>query len=608
MTRILVFFGFFLESGDEAAYHRSMFIRETQTVNKKNGNIYRKYSLVESFRTSKGPRQRTIMQLATLKLPKRLWPLLASELERCLAGENAQGELGLPVDEEVLNAVDMAMANYRHQQRCQQDKQKRKEGKNIKAVDLNSASSRIFRSLGAELVGHHFWNELKLGELFAKLGFSERERALAEGVILGRLIKPGSDLATFRWLSNQSSVLELSEANLKKIKKDEVYEITDKILSHKEIIEQSLFCREQELFPERESLYLFDLTNFYFEGSGCNNDLAMHGISKEKRSDCVLVSLALVVDSSGFPVISRVYKVNIGEPTTLSDILCDMNYFQREGQLEFTELKPTLVMDRGIATQENVKLLKEKKLPFIVIERSPREKEYEMLFADYEEKFEQISRPNDKPVWVYKLPEGEKEDNQETVKVLCMSEGRKAKEEAMDKMKWETRATTDLESLIKSVERGYVKNLDKINQRIGRLKERYPGFDKHFKLTLHPESTGKKVERITYKRVDGSEETASNLHGCYVIETTHSERSGPDIWQLYMTLTRVEAAFRSLKTDLKTRPIFHQLASRTEAHLFISIIAYHLLICIEYQLSQHGDKRRWTTIRDVLTQPSHRKL
>ncbi len=175
-----------------------MFIREVKTVNKKSGKIYRKHTLAESYRTNKGPRVRTIMQLSTLALPKHLWPLLAGELEKRLAGESDQGEFDFPIDEKVVRAADVAMACYQHKTHPNTDTKAGKEKQNVKPIDLNSTRSGCYRSLGPELVGHHFWKELKLGELLATLGFSPRERSLAEGVVLGRLIKPCSDLATFR--------------------------------------------------------------------------------------------------------------------------------------------------------------------------------------------------------------------------------------------------------------------------------------------------------------------------------------------------------------------------------------------------------------------------
>ena len=146
------------------------------------------------------------------------------------------------------------------------------------------------------------------------------------------------------------------------------------------------------------------------------------------------------------------------------------------------------------------------------------------------------------------------------------------------------------------MERGYVKAADKANQRLGRLRERYPGFGMRFAASIEVTEDGTKATKVCWERLadstDKNKTKTDPLHGCYVIETPHIEESGPDIWKLYMTLTRVEDAFRSLKTDLGTRPIHHQLGHRTAAHLFISVLAYHLLISIEYQLHNQGSQRQ----------------
>ena len=330
-----------------------MFIREAKTRNQKNSKVYRKYSLVESVRTEDGPRQRTVMQLAGLDLPKALWPMLAAELERRLAGLGGAEQLALiDSDQAVRKTADRAMAHYFFEKnRTIGQEPNRGEQCLLTTVDMNSATTAWSRSLGPELVGHHVWNELKMPSILEQCGFSPRERSLAEAVVLGRLIAPGSDLATWRWLRDFSAVGELTEAPVAQVKKDAIYEITDEILLHKKTIEEHLLDREKQLFPNRESLYLFDLTNFYFEGQAKGNTLAAYGKSKEKRSDCPLVSLALVVDASGFPVTSRVYEGNIGEPVTLRQILEDMGWLASGAQLEIPGMQPTLAMDRGLATR-----------------------------------------------------------------------------------------------------------------------------------------------------------------------------------------------------------------------------------------------------------------
>jgi len=577
-----------------------MFIRETRTTNKKTGNVYTKHSLVESVRTPKGPRQRTIMQLGEISIPRDQWPLLAGVLERELSGQTT-----LPALEDnlitpaVRKTAEKAIIHYRFSRNRKEKSQRRKEQRQLKKIDFNTVTTAWERSLGPELVGHHTYRKLQLPEILKECGLSARERSLAEAVVLGRLIKPDSDLGTWRWLRNSSAINELTEVSLEKIKKDAIYEIADQLLKYKDPIEEHLFQREKKIFPDRGSLYLFDLTNLYFEGDAIGNTLAQYGKSKERRNDCPLVSLALVVDSHGFPVISRVYEGNIGEPKTLKKILEDLGFISEEGQLNLPGLLPTLVMDRGLATKKNMELIKICGLPYIIIERSPRQKEYVDLFKEYKKTFDRIKRKGHRDVWVHKVAGPDKD----TVRVLCVSEGRKLKENGMAR-RWEGRAIEDLNKLQKSVERGYVRAIDKVNQRLGRIRERYPGFGKRFLASIEVSEDGTKATKIRWERLfastDETEPEADPLHGCYVIETPHKKESGTNIWRLYMTLTRVEGAFRSMKTDLGTRPMYHQLGHRTAAHLFISVMAYHLLISIEYQLSLQGDKRRWSTIREVM--------
>ncbi|MCP4750870.1 MAG: IS1634 family transposase [Proteobacteria bacterium] len=415
--------------------------------------------------------------------------------------------------------------------------------------------------------------------------------------MLGRLIKPGSDLSTWNWLVSQTALVELTEAPLAKVGKHGVYSIADRLLEHKNEIENHLLQREKVLFPNRKSLYLLDLTNFYMEGQCAGNDLAFQGKSKEKRSDCPLVSLALIVDSEGFPVVSRVYEGNVSEPSTLKEILCEMGCLEKNGQMELPNCRPTLVMDRGIATSDNLTLIRENCFPYIIIERSPRHKEYTDVFANYTETFRRIGGKGRKDVWVLKV-DGPDED---TCRILCVSEGREAKEKAIAEG-WIHRAAADLKQFQTSIRKGSIKKIDKVHQRLGRIKGRYAGFGKRFAAHFVLADDGKTAEDLIWEKTetDAVDDESGLLYGCYVIETSYAEKQADDIWRLYMTLTRVESAFRSLKTDLGTRPIYHQIANRTKGHLFISVLAYHLLINIEYRLSQRGDNRGWKTIRDVL--------
>jgi transposase len=260
-------------------------------------------------------------------------------------------------------------------------------------------------------------------------------------------------------------------------------------------------------------------------------------------------------------------------------------------------------MDRGIATKENLALLKEKKYPYIVIERRAVEKDYIQEFKETKASFQRVNQQTgadlSQEVTVFEAVYVKKIPWEDGCRVLCLSEGRERKELAMDALK-EERFLQDLTALQTTVAKGNVKLLEKVGERVGRLKERYPSIARHYEITFKMDEEKKKVTAVTWTKKPTRTERSS-LTGCYVIETSHKDLLAEEVWQLYMTLTQVEYAFRSLKTDLGVRPVYHQLAERTQAHLFISVLAYHLLICIEQKLRENGDHRRWSTIRKQLS-------
>lgn len=571
-----------------------MYIKEIKTRNRKTNKEYVKHILVESIRTEKGPRHRTVMQLGVLTLPKELWPTLIAELESRISGQIQLTLPGVKLPLKVKNAADKAMENFTIRSARRIENRKSPDADEV-TIKLGETATSKHRSFGPELVCHSIWNELQLPMKLAELDFSSRERSLAEAIVAGRLIEPGSELGTWQWMKNVSSIGELTEEQLDNVGISSVYNIGDKLLANKEELEKHLFKVEAKLRPDRETLYLFDLTNFYFEGQALGNSIAQYGKSKEKRDDCPLVSLGLIVDSSGFPVTSEIFPGNIGEPHTLSEILSKMKYFDTY----LPGMAPTIVMDRGIATKENISLLKEKNIDYVLITRGPRNAHYLEEFENYlnDPEFKSILRHN-KEIFLKEV----KSENAIT-EILCVSEGKKEKEDAIE-ARWKERASEDLSSLQKSILKGSIRLISKIERKLGRLEERYPSLNKYFAIELIKDGIDPlQASDIAFcqRSVFDIEENKTNpLNGTYVIETTLRERNPEEIWSLYMTLSRVEEAFRCLKSELGTRPIFHQIARRTKGHLFISILAYHILINIEYKLNASGDTRRWSTICDAL--------
>ena len=564
-----------------------MFIRKTHTKNKKTGKIYTKFSLVASRLTDKGPRQHTIMQLGYLELSKIDLKILADMLENRLAGQSSL--YSVESNLELESIANEAIKNYHFVETKQKEiiQQNQKNKENLITIDENSLSVSKARSLGPVLIGNEYWKRLGCDNILKTQGFSKRERCLLQAIIIGRLVQPGSELSTWTWFRENTALSELLEEDISSLNKNPFYEISDKLWDSKESIEKALWENQQKLFNLKPTIFLYDLTNTYFEGVCKKNPLAQHGHSKEKRKDCRLVSLALVVDSDGTPVYSRIYKGNQSEPETLDGILDEVYSSNRlDGNI-----KPTIVMDRGIAISKNIQSIKDKGLPYAVVERKKNEKEYLDLFKACPTEFEEWKDSKGQRVFLKKIV------TESEVKVLVKSEQRAVKEEAMSESK-EKKYLADLEKIKKSLKKGKAKTVGAVHERIGRAKSSYSSIAKHY--SIETDTTDDIVNDISWKlNLPNKEKEA--LHGSYVISTDQKTLKAQDIWELYVTLTKVEGAFRDLKSDLGLRPVYHQKEKRVCAHLQISVLAYHLMSAIEKDLRFGGIHSSWRTVNRAMS-------
>ena len=468
-------------------------------------------------------------------------------------------------------------------------KKKEQIGTNFLTIDLEKVATTACRTLGPELVAHDAWNTLSFDTVLKEAGLNKKNLELAKAVILARLISPSSELAALKWIRERSSVAEIINTDLLNVKKDSVYEIADILSYHKEKIEKALAQKEETLFAAKSTLFLYDLTNTYFEGACKNNSIAKRAKSKEKRNDCPLICLALLVDNLGYPLFSQVYEGNKSEPLTLTDIL---DRLETDCQKTLLSISPTIVMDKGIATKENTSLLKDRGYEYIVIERRESEKDYIEEFEKAKDSFEKIIKKDGIIYFKKKVYE-------DTARLLVLSEAKKEKEEAMDNLK-ETRFLEDMQKLKKSIAKGNVILAGKVQIRIGRLLQKYSTIARYYDIVTHRDPENKKVTDLNVTKKETRDDRRV-LTGCYVIETTHKNMDSQEILSSYLMLTRVEGAFRSLKADLGLRPVYHQKAERSKAHLFISVLAYHLLNTIELSLSEKGCSSKWSTVRKDLS-------
>jgi len=564
-----------------------MFIRRKTVTSTRTGSTSYYYQLVESVSTDKGPRLNVLLHIGPMDISEDERKILSMIVNHLVKGQPRQGRFSDKIEQlaeqiyfKYIQAVGQAPSQTPPE---------------VNAGELRALKESLeigfFRSVGAELLALHYWKALKFHRILMDCGLKKRHIELAQVAILGRLLSPGSECHTVRWFNKRSSLQEFCIELKDEVSKDSLYKIGDQILEHKAEIETRLRSNLKQLHSLVDRVYLYDLTNTYFEGNKLNSELCKRGKSKEKRDDCPLVTLALVVDQDGFPVFSRIYAGNQSEPKTLKEVMEEV----RNNQEDMIDrlAQPMVVMDRGIATKDNIEWLKAEGYTYFVIERRNAVNDFREEFRSMEGFVESRDRQNGK-LYLKKAIEGD------LTRILVYSEAKALKERGMVSLR-ERKFHEEVEQLIKINKSGYLLDDKKILIRVGRLKERYGSIASRYDFCMHrDDGNPQKVNRI--ELLDMNRKTAkAEFPGCYVIESNSVGLSSEEIWGFYMKLNEVEAAFRCMKTDLGTRPIHHQKDTRVEAHLFYSVLAYAILKSITKRLADHDINMSWTSIKQVLS-------
>lgn len=557
-----------------------MYIRRTAIKSRKDGTQYYTYRLVESRRTEKGVRQYTLLNLGSdFSLAREQWPTLTKRIEDILSGQQSLLESSITIEKLAQNLAARIMFSH-------QDVSSEKDA-DYREVDLDSLEVSRPRSVGSEHVTLEALRLLQLDTILKDLGFNGPQTAAAIGTIIGRACEPGSELATHKWLQERSGLGELIDYDFNDLSQYGMYKISDQLLKKKAAIEKQLYNQERNLFGLQETITLYDLTNTYFEGQGKANVLGELGHSKENRTDCPLVTLALVLDSSGFPRRSQVYKGNVSEPVTLPEMLRDL-----EGGSVPADEKPTVVMDAGIATEDNVVWLKEHQYPYLVVSRK-RHRQFN------KESSVVVKKDNECTVRV------EKTFNEETQETLlyCHSTMREKKDQAID-----DRFTNRFEEALQKLNNGLhkkscLKKHDKVMEKIGRLKQKYSRVGRQYTISVEKDDSSANATNIRWKK-QAAPNTTDTYPGVYCLRTSQTDWDETTLWKTYTMLTDLEAVFRSLKSELGLRPIHHQIADRVSGHLFITLLAYHLVHTIRFRLKQADIHSSWSSLRKILSTQS----
>lgn len=560
-----------------------MFIRRTITSSRKTDQAYYTYRLVEGVRTGSVVKQTTLLNLGShFDVEQADWPALAARIDALLHGQEALLLEPLPEAVETMAqrcAAQLIALRAIEEPGVSPGKVAASDAaERFQEVDLNSIEMVRPRSVGVEHAALCAMRQCGFEDKLAELGFNRPQIAAAVGNIVGRMARPGSELATHAWLQKRSALGELLEFDFESMDLNRLYRSSDALYKHRDALQEHLFSAAQSLFGFADTITLYDLTNTYFEGLAAGVDKAARGRSKEKRSDCPLVTLAVVLDGSGFVRRSRVFAGNASEPQTLQDMLTGLA----------APKGTAVVMDAGIATEANLAWLKANGYHYVVVSRK-RDRKFDPELAT------ELRTAGDATIKIHRVQDADSGE----AHLYCHSPAREQKDRAIDDAK-----SAGFEALLQKLVDGLgkpagAKTMGKVMEKVGRAKQRYARAAQHYQVQVVPDEGGENVAAITWEKhvKPGS---AAMHPGVYCLRTTLIDLDDATLWRTYTMLTNLESVFRSLKTDLGLRPVYHQVERRVEGHLFISVLAYHFVHTLRLQLKANGVDDAWDTLRETL--------
>lgn len=535
-----------------------MYLRQKRI--RKNGKTHTYWLLVRSVRRGGKVRQEVVATLGKLDAKGQS---RAKAYANKLTGRRMQPSLFEPRDEV---ACDL-------------------ESVKVKAVRIERA-----RRFGDVFVGLNLWHALQLDDAFDRLMPEGREdirwSSLAAIQVICRLCTPSSDLHIAESLYSQTALDDLLGIPEDKVNDDRLYRTLDRVLVHKDAIEQHLRDRIGQLFGIKYDLLLYDVTSTYFEGQAQGNPQAQRGHSRDHRPDCKQVCIALVVTREGIPLAHEVFDGNRVDVTTVKDIV---------GKIEgrFGTADRVWVMDRGMASEANFKWLIDNGRRYVIgacrsdLHRFQQQmveaKDWQRIRDDVE----------------VKLCPGA---NGTETYILCRSEMRKEKDRAIVGRAGE-RLSQCLERLRKRLTTAKSKvDRDRVNQQIGRMMTRHSRASRKFVVEVQASADNPSGLELLVKDNLAWQEWSERSSGCYLLRTNVTGWTEEELWRTYIQLTEAEAAFHIQKSDLSIRPVWHQREDRVRAHIFVCFLAYALWKTLEQWQAHAGLGNSPRTILEELRQ------
>jgi len=521
-----------------------MYLRKVRPRGRGKRQVY--WELVESYRTARGSRQRTVAYLGKLGR-KEIggWQKLRGQLNG--QARPLPGLFDEPGDEG--------------------------ESSSFELVDIKRVAVQRLRNFGDVYLGWTLWRMLGLDVLLSGQMPAGREQVawstVAAILCIARFCRPSSERHIEKHFYPQSALEDLLGVDPALVHTDRLYAGLDQLLPMKKAIEKHLHQRLGELFDLGYDVLLYDLTSTYFEGQCAANPMARRGYSRDSRPDCPQVVIALIVTTDGYPLGYEVFDGNTADSTTVQQIVTRVE--QEHGQAN-----RIWVMDRGNVSEKNLEFIRGRGGQYIV--GTPKAMLRQVQGQVSEQGWQEVREGIE--VKTVRRPASEEDRNDankgnapETL-ILCRSQDRVNKESAML-----GRFTSKLEQGLKKLQAaaasGRLKDPAMANRRLGRLLEKNWRASACFQVDIHPlpEAAGKMKLQITWTR---NEQAKLALCGCYLLRTNLPDPDPAQLWRQYIQLADAEWAFRISKDELELRPIWHQHADRVQGHILICFIAYAL--------------------------------
>jgi len=559
-----------------------MFISKVYKKNKTSDKNYQYFRLMRSYRIGNNTRQEFILNLGTLEqLPLEKHKQLADGIEQILNNETTLFPFDTQVEvlaKKFANQILESKKTFVNKTIEKKQIEENDQEPDYQIIDVNSINSENAREIGAEWLSKQAIEQIGLDKILEQQNIPDILLKSSLISIISRMVHPSSELETERWLKDNTSLNQLYNLNEDQISRYQLSKAAEFLYNHKESIEKELYTNIKEELNINSKIIIYHLTNLFFEGRKQGSEYCKFGRSKEKRNDCRLICIAILIDINGFICYSHFYSGNQSEPATLAHVVDDI-----KKRVSISSELPVIVMDAGITTEDNLKELRDKKQDYVCVSRS-KLKEYEVL--ENEPVIVKDNRENE--IELRKVKHLTKPDNFVYVK----SEQKAKKEQSMND-KFTEKYEKELDEFNNNLQKkGARKKIADVYQRIGRLKEANSNISGQYDISFNEDSAKKIITSIQWKP-----KQIKNPHsGIYFIRYSNNDLTTNDIWNIYNTIREVEQTFRTLKTDLQIRPIYHQKDIPILSHIFVGIIAYQVVNTIRFQLKKKEITLSWDKI------------